>query len=375
MGKENVMKVESVMSRENVMKKENVMKIKRVMKHFVLCISLFIFVSSAAATPVLIELTSNALGLGPDAINHAKNNNLVDADIAGKFITSTDAGIGSILYINSEGLAGGVGTNDLLMTVTARSHMSIQTGIPEGSDIHAGIITLSAGGTGSLSDQGLGVRAFTIDTIGTAETNSNFGKRYFDRMEGSREVSGGTDPITTWDAFVDDSKAIPSNNPPHVNEDVTFDFNNEAFSIAGNTVSVLLTRLDNRTKKTIPTEDPGPLKVGLDLTINLLGGTQIYKTWGNISQVDEEGLFSLFEDYDDVVKIDFSALTEITSGSIIDSFIIGARPDDIDADDETDEHFLINGLMLEDVAIIEIPEPATFLVLGLGWLVVRIRRA
>jgi hypothetical protein len=369
MSRENVMKVEGVINRENVM------KIKRVMKHFILCTSLFIFISSAAATPVLIELTSNALGLGPDAINHAKNNNLVDADIAGKFITSTDAGIGSILYINFEGLAGGVGTNNLLMTVTARSHMSIQTGVPLGSDIHAGIITLTAGGTDSLSDQGLGVRAFTIDTTGTAETNPNFGKRYFDRMEGSKEISGGTNPITTWDEFVDDSKAIPSNNPPHVNEDVTFDINNEAFSVASNSISVLLTRLDNRTKKTVPTEDPGPLKVGLDLTINLLGGTQINKTWGNISQADEEGLFSLFEDYDDVVKIDFSALTEITSESIIDSFIIGARPDDIDGDDETDEHFLINGLMLEDVVIIEVPEPATFLILGLGWLVVRIRRA
>ena len=41
----------------------------------------------------------------------------------------------------------------------ARSRLDIQTDLPAGYDIHGSVITLTPGGTGSPSDQGLGVRA------------------------------------------------------------------------------------------------------------------------------------------------------------------------------------------------------------------------
>jgi len=315
------------------------------------------------------ELTGDALGFGGSK-NYGGNNTVVEADVAGKFVTGTN-GVGSILYIQSDGDAGQSG---LLTTVKARTHMAVQTGVPAGSDIHAGIITLSAGGT-SLSGQGLGVRAFTIDTIGTAATNSNFGKRYLDRMEGSKEVSGGTSPFlpsdtydTDWDAFVADGGSNPSNNPPHVDEDVIFNFNNDLYNIAAGSVSVLLTKFDNRTKNL----DNDPMRMGLDLTVNLKGGTTISRSWGDISGLAgtsdtiESGLFSLYGGYDDVVQVDFSALTGITSTSIIDSFIIGARPDNIDGNSETDEHFLINGFYA-DVQHVPVPGAVLLGAIGIGF--------
>ncbi len=211
----------------------------------------------AKADLTTIELTGNALGFGGSK-NYGKNDTPVDADVEDKLITGTN-GVGSILYIQSDGTAG---KDDLLATVTARTHMLVQTGVPAGSDIHAGIITLSDGP--GVSGEGLGVRAFTIDTTGTAATNPNFGKRYLNRMEGSKEVSGGSD-VTSWADFVAANPPPPHNNPPHVDEDVLFNFNNDLYNIAAGSVGVLLTKINAGSSH-------DPFDLALDLTINLVGG-------------------------------------------------------------------------------------------------------
>ncbi len=201
----------------------------------------------AQAGPTFIELTSDALGLGSSKINYAGNDSYVEADRPGQLITSTTANIGSVLYIQSNNLAGqGDGINPLLVTVTARSHLDIQDNLPAGYDIHAGVITLT-NNTGDLPKEGLGVRAFAIDTNFDNGNNPNYGKRYDDstgngfRMEGSKEVSGGVD-VTDWADFVAGNSVPPSNSPPHVDEEVKFDFNNDQFSIAAGSITVLLTK-------------------------------------------------------------------------------------------------------------------------------------
>lgn len=106
----------------------------------------------AQAGPTFIELTSDALGLGSSDINYAGNGSPVETDRLGKLITSTANNIGSVLYIQSDGNAG---QSDLLVTVTARSHLDIQNNLPANYDIHAGVITLTNNNS-ELPKEGLG---------------------------------------------------------------------------------------------------------------------------------------------------------------------------------------------------------------------------
>ncbi len=167
--------------------------------------------SMASATPVFIELTTNALGLGSTDINHAGNDSPIEADRPGQLVTSTAANVGSILHVQTDNLAGqGTSADPLLVSITARSHLSVQNNLPAGYDLHAGAITIT-NDDGDIKDQGLGVRAFGIDTGGTAATNPDFGKRYVNpafvainangyQMEGSKEISGGVG-ISDFDVF------------------------------------------------------------------------------------------------------------------------------------------------------------------------------
>ena len=329
-------------------------------KRIVILLIILMFVSQALAVPTMITLTTDALGLTlapgeTKGINYESNNSYVEADRPGKLVTSTASNVGSVLYIQTNNQAGqGDGTNPLLVTVTARSHMDVQTGLPAGYDIHAGVITLTADDLdGTVEDEGLGVRAFAIDTD---TESSNYGKRYDDgtgngfRMEGSKEVSGGVD-ITTWEDFVTDNPPPPENSPPHVDEDVTFNFNDDEVFVAADSITVLLTKIK---------AGSGPSDLALDLTINLVGGGTSYHSFEYLS--DDPGIFSLLPGYSDVMQVDFSGATlGLSSNDIIDSFIIGARDDPADPAKETDEHFLINGFTYT-----VIPAPGALLLGSIG---------
>ncbi len=134
------------------------------------------------------------------------------------------------MYIQTNNLAGqGDGTDPLMVTVTARSHLDVQNNLPANYDIYAGVITLTKE-DGDLAKEGLGVHGFAIDTDYDNGNNPNYGRRYDDGMgngfivEGSKEVSGGVDYTDRAD-FVCDNPTPPENSPPHVDEDVMFSFN------------------------------------------------------------------------------------------------------------------------------------------------------
>ncbi len=331
----------------------------------VACLSILI-VSGMASAVATITLTTDALGLGGTDINYGKNGTAVEADRAGQLITSTANNVGSVLTIQADGTAGaGSGANPLLVTVTSRAHLDVQSGLPAGHDIYAGVITLSDD-NGEFNKEGLGVRAFGIDL----DTGSvNYGKRYVNsdyigtnghgfQMEGSKDVSGGVNG-TTWDEFVARNPVVPGNTPPHVDEDVTFDFNNDLFSVTAHSVSVLLTKIGGGIV------DHDPLNLGLDLTVNLVGGSTVFRSFGNLYDDNgvSSGLFSLLSGYDDVLQIDFGNWDLLSSTDIIDSFVIGARDDTADDERPTDEHFLINGFTYDTTVI---PAPGSLLLGGMG---------
>ena len=160
-------------------------------------LSLVLPPAQAVTTSIILEPGSSALNLGfSTAVNDGST---LDSDIAGKLVTSPITGQGSILTIQANGKAGqGTTGNPLLMTVTANSHLDNTGSI---GDFQAGIIYLAAGdGTGGPVNKGLGVRPFTVnDTTGLRGSGPNPG------IEGSKEVSGGTDPtsfaVIVWENF------------------------------------------------------------------------------------------------------------------------------------------------------------------------------
>src|ERR1043166_5750869 len=196
-----------------------------------------------------IILEAGALGFANAAINDGST---LDSDIAGKLVTGP-TGQGSILTIQTNGQAGpGTGTDPLLVTVTAKTHLDNTNII---GDYQAGVIYMTAGTGTTPKAHGLGVRAFTVNTTtGLRAPGAN------PAIEGSKEVSGGTDPTP---------QSTNLNGPPHVDELVDFNFN-PALKVFGSSIVVTLTTFDG-----VGTTDFGNLNGSqdvFDLVIHRAGG-------------------------------------------------------------------------------------------------------
>jgi len=325
------------------------------MKKLLIVLSVMLFcVASANTFGGYVELTTDALNLGSTAINYQSNDSPVEGDRPGQLVTSTAANVGSVLTIQSDGTAGsGTVANPLLVTVTARSHLDIQDNLPAGYDIHAGVITLTDKNN-DLPKEGLGVRSFHLDTDDQSATYGqrlDYGEGTGYKMEGSKEVSGGVG-FTDWLDYVADNPPPVSNNPPHVDEDVTFTFNDVL--VAADSIQVLLT-------KTNPSD---MYDLGLVVTAGV-GGTEYSVDLGKISDASDVYLDGFSEFATGVLEIVLGIVLGLDS-SAIDYFVIGARDDTADDPKGTDEHFLINGFEYDAV-----PEPATLSLLALGGLLIR----
>jgi len=301
--------------------------------------------------PVSVKFTSEALGLGSGNINDGKDGVSVDADLTGRFETSTVTGQGSVLYVQDDGLAGsGSASSPLFLTVTAKSHLDT----PGSGDWNAGILYISEenhsedkkpGDKGYHLDgykEGLGVRAFTIDP--------DTGLRVIDpdtdlaRIEGSKHVSGGTETICSWDDITFDGT---KNGPPHVDELVRFDFVNpvEAQSLVVRFSEFLSTDV-------------------IDLSIEVThqdGSTEnLIDNW---LATDESPLVLAGFEKDNVYDLLFANIADLSSTDLITGLEIRAIDDDPLNPRETAEHFFITGIEANVV-----PEPATIGLLGIGFL-------
>jgi hypothetical protein len=297
---------------------------------------------AAQAGVISVKLTTDALGLGSTEVN---KNKVVDPDVCGKIWTSTNVGEGSILNVQQTGLAGsGVAGDPLLVTITSATHLDTMTGLPAGNDYQAGVIYLTTENTSQPDgkDEGLGVRAFAVvGPTGLREIDAASGRP---KIEGSKEVSGGTGPVAY--------EADP-NGPPHVDESATFDFNPAVPVYADKTV-VRLSKFELTDK--------------IDLHILLASGTTF-----DFSFVGTENT-SLFDAVDAGAKVwdvRFDGVSGIGPTDVLSSFTVRAIEDE-PADPNpngTAEHFLITGFTTDPV-----PEPASCALLVVGLLAFLVRR-
>lgn len=307
-------------------------------------LALALLPARAVTTSIILEPGAGALNLGSSAA--VNDGNSIDPDIAGKLVTSPVTGQGSILYIQADGKAGqGTGGNPLLFTVTANTHLDNTGAI---GDFQAGVLYLaSTDGTAGPVNHGLGVRAFTVNsTTGLRESGPSPG------IEGSKEVSGGSDPT---------SFTVRGNGAPHVDERVLFTVN-PTLSVLGQSISMTLSKFDGTGTS------PGGLNGSediFDLVINRLSGSPLvfnslkassFSNWGtNIGT--------------DTWKFDFSKITGLGPTDIVTSFSVRANDDNPSNPAGTAEHFLIDGFTLTYNETPPVPDAgSTAALLGLGLL-------
>ncbi len=298
--------------------------------------------TTVCAIPVSIKFTSDALGLGNSDINRGGT---VDQDVPG-FFTSSVTGRGSILQIQTNGLAGvGTETDPLLVTVTAQTHRDVQFDLPWSHDYQAGIIYLSEEKTTMPDgkDEGLGVRAFTVDGLTGLRTTDP--KSGLVKIEGSKDVSGGTDNDTYL--------PLNPNGAAHVDEGVNFDFGPSLYADAMS-VEVLLSKFE--------------MTDIIDLEIKLTSGDSIDL---DFLETSDTSIFEEIGDGNKLWKLKFSGIDKLEPYDLIDNFTIYANDRDPLNPRGTAEHFFITGISAEAVPI---PEPTTFLILGFAGLVLRRRR-
>lgn len=269
--------------------------------------------ADADATSVSVKLTTNALGLGTSGINYGKDGSSIHADIAGKLVTSTTTGLGSILYVQRSGLAGSGTTLDpLLCTITAYTRLDTVTGLPAVNDYQAGVITLTDENTSSPDgkDEGLGVRAFRVGS----NALRTYDKSGLAIIEGSKEVSGGTGPSAWY--------SKDPNGPPHVDDEVLFSFAPDSY-VLGQSIIVTLSKFEAGDK--------------IDLNLSLIGGGVLTYSFAGTSNP------AFSNPGDSVWNVSFAKLTGLGANDFVSSFSIRAIDDDPLHPSSTAEHFLITG--------------------------------
>lgn len=287
----------------------------------------------ASAAFFTTTLTSQGLGLGTDDINE---DGTVEADIAGKFITSPTMGEGSKLFLLSNGLPGSAG---LAMTITARTHLDVLSGIPNGGgDYLAGVLYLSNGP--GVKDEGLGVRAFTVNKTTALRTFDTNGRA---KIEGSKEVSGGTQ-----DSVYDSGDP---NGAPHVDESVRFT-PEPNFKLDAGSLEFLLTKFEDGDR--------------VDLKIKTRDGSVFQNTF--LGLADASYLSVHGASGDKVKKLKSAGFAGI-AGKELDWVEIRAVDDEPWDPRGTAEHFLINSMSANPV-----PEPSTIGVLAIGAIALLRRR-
>ena len=304
----------------------------------------------------IYKFTVEGLGL-PAPLNDGYNRgNIVDPDELGFMTgTSTTVGEGSKLTIQESGVAGpGTGSDQLLVTVTAQTHLDVTNNLPSPHDYHAGVLYISKENT-DLPDgknEGLGVRAFKVDGPSALRLfDSGTGRPLIDG--GSKEVSGGNDN-STYDP-------LNPNGAPHVDEAVKFDFN-PLFNVDAMSVEVFLSKFDlssHDRKDQIDLmingtmfPDLGPDPLGLDTSIF----EPVERLDGTTHPLDDK-----------LWKLKFSGLSALglVQGDLIDYFEIYAtqsvppKP----GDETTAVHFLITGM---NANVEVIPAPGAILLGGIG---------
>lgn len=300
---------------------------------------------AAQAQLVSVKFTTNALGLGTDDINE---DSVVDADQAGKLITSATTGEGSKMWIQVNGVAGpGTMIHQLLMTVTARTHLDVTTGLPSSHDYHAGILYISKENNAlpDCKDEGLGVRAFTVAKTTGLRTFDGSGRA---KIEGSKEVSGGTDSS----AF----NPTDPNGAPHVDEDVKFKFSHRTLA---NSVKFCISKMEATDWIQVDMKTVGG---GTYSKLVKLADAS-YLTLGNTAG---QGVTN-----DKVYTLHMSGFAALGLGAAdeVDEICIRAVDDNPSNPSGTAEHFLISGMQA-----MVVPEPGSMIALGAGVAIVALRR-
>jgi len=335
-----------------------------------------IFLTTITASAAIIEanLTAEGLGLTNDSSVNINKGSVVDADQAG-LITSPTIGMGSILTILDNGLAGNPGgNNSLFVTVTANSRTD---NFPDAKDYQAGIIMLTKqeNNNNKHADkgEGLGIRAFTV--INGPAGDASTGLRQIDgvtgraKIEGSKHISGGVenDPFDPQNA----------NDAEHVDEIVFFDFNYDQLNVDADSFVVRFSEMDKL-------DGQGRAKDHMNITLTLGDDTLI--TLSDISIADTD-LFSLaaggtlndkvwdlnFSGINDYLGItaldDTDVLKQITVQST-EAYLKNAQNNQWEK-----SHFFINTMSADVTDAPAIPEPGTLGLILAGGVAMIFRRS
>lgn len=291
-------------------------------------------VSGTVSAAVLnVKFTADALGLGNSEINEGST---VEANIAGKLITSSVTGYGSTLFVQRSGIAGsGTIADPLLLKVTCRTRLDTVSGVPTtGHDYQAGVLYVAKENDSTVGrDEGLGVKAFETDTSGIRKTSGGVAK-----ITGNKEMSGGTGP-TVFDS-------TPTDEPGDEEILVAFD---AASGMLGDSMSVTLSKFHS-----------GNL---VELTLNLQGGSVLHFA----SLGTSSGAFTSLGS--DVQRLAFSSLSGLSSTAIVSSFAIRAIEDDA-----SHPSIHAEGLLLQGISGTLVPAPGAMALLGVAGIVAGRRR-
>ena len=308
---------------------------------------------SAFGAVSTVKFTADALGLGSSDINEGST---VEANIAGKLITSSTTGMGSSLYVQRSGIAGlGTNADPLMLRVTCRTRLDVVSGFPgsnddddddDGDDLvststprdyQAGVLYVSKENSSTVGkDEGLGVRAFETNSSGIRKTSGGVA-----RITGNKEMSGGTGS-TVFDP-------TPSDEPG--DEEILVEFNPASSTpgMLGDSMTVTLSKFKS-----------GNL---LELTINLQGGAVLHFA----SLGTSSGAFTSLGS--DVQRLAFSSLAGLSSSAIVSSFAIRAIEDN-----PSNPSVHAEGLLLQGISGTLVPAPGAMALLGIAGIVAGRRR-